>query len=367
MLSAAQQEALDAFEKYGGTRAAAKALNLSRSAFRDRLARAQAALGLPEGAKSAIETTGLSADTAHHGWRIVQHEDGSRDSVFWKVPAAEGETPEDVLDQIAERLDRVQAATIPNAPPTAADIRNFLPLFDVHLGMRAGDFGTDVAVKRLLTGITDVLLRAPPADTTIILNGGDFTEHNDESNQTPTSKHPLNIDTDYDDVIDIAVDVTVAAIEAALQRSQRVVYKALRGNHDPNTARILRAALRQRYRGSERVEIDIDGLDFFAHEWSGNMICAHHGDLKAKPQDTVMRFAAAYPEAWGRTRYRDLWTGHMHHLQTHEFPGMTRNQVRAVAPAGGYATRNMLLSQSEIVLVTYRAGGGRHSTTTHCF
>lgn len=367
MLTKAQQEALDAVEKYGSARKAAAALGISRTAVRQRIAAAHMHALLPEGPKAAMESTGLDISTARHGWRIIPRADGSRDSVFWKTPEPDAVVPEDVLEQIVERLDAMRPVMLPPAPPGDTEIRNFLPLFDVHLGMKHENFGTSVAVDRLLTGVADVLRRAPPADTTILLNGGDFTESNDETNQTPASRHPLNVDTAYDDLIDIAVDVTVTAIEEALKRSRHVIYKALRGNHDPNTARILRAALRQRYRGSDRVEIDVNGLDFFAHEWEGNLICGHHGDIRAKPHDMVMRFAAAYPEAWGKTRYRDLWTGHMHHIQTHEFPGMTRNQVRAVAPAGGYASRNMLLSQSELLLVTYRAGGGRYGTTTHCF
>lgn len=321
-----------------------------------------------EGQRQAIAVTGLSHGVARHGWRVVQHEDGSRDSVFWRSEDAEDE-PEDIVDRIADRLERIKPATVqPYSGTAREDLLNFLPLFDVHLSMRVGDYGTHDAVQRLINGGGDVLARMPEAETTVIVNGGDFTHQNDTSNLTPQSKHPLPVDSEYDDTTDMAVDVTVALIEMALSRSQTVLYKALRGNHDPNTARILRAALRQRYRNSDRVVIDDDGIDFFALEWGSNMLCAHHGDIKGKTKkDLALAFAAKYPEIWGRTRRRELFTGHLHHIRNEDVSGMLVNQVRAICPADRYSIENLYDAPSEMIGITYRKEGGRYGSVTHDF
>jgi hypothetical protein len=98
------------------------------------------------------------------------------------------ETPEDVADRIAERMNGIVAAPAIPAPAACADdLLNFLPLYDVHLGQRVGSFGTAEAVKRLRTGVNDVIDRAPAAGTMVILNGGDFTEATDNSALTPQS------------------------------------------------------------------------------------------------------------------------------------------------------------------------------------
>lgn len=326
-------------------------------------------LKAPEGQRAAISAAGLSHETARHGWRVVQHEDGSRDSVFWRREEDTTSEPEDVIERIAERLAVVKPVVVPTYAGTAReDLLNFLPLFDVHLSMRVGDYGTAQAVDRLLAGGADILARMPAAATTIIVNGGDFTHQNDPSNLTPQSKHPLPVDAEYDDTTDVAVDVTVALIEAALERSETVVYKALRGNHDPNTARILRAALKQRYRLSDRVIIDDDGIDFFAHEWGGNMLCAHHGDIKGKTKkDLALAFAAKYPEMWGRTRRRELFTGHLHHIRNEDVSGMLVNQVRAICPSDRYSIENLYDAPSEMIGITYRKEGGRYGSVTHDF
>ena len=39
------------------------------------------------GQAEAMSASGLDISNARHGWRIIQHADGSKDSVFWKAPA----------------------------------------------------------------------------------------------------------------------------------------------------------------------------------------------------------------------------------------------------------------------------------------
>lgn len=364
-------EALEAYRAHGTKGAAARALGIPENTIRKRIQRAVErgfAKHQDEAIEQAMEAVGTRM-VPGLVWAKTKEENGTSYSVLLKPAPGDSLTYEEIADKIADRISNIPAAPAiarPKAP--ARDLLNFVPWFDVHLAGKIGSYGTADAVARLIEGTKEVVGRAPAADCTIILNGGDFTEQNDPSNQTPQSKHPLAVDGEYDDTTDIATEVTVAAIDFALTRSNRVIYKAIRGNHDPNTARILRAALRQRYRKSDRVSIDDGGIDFFAHEFGVNLICAHHGDIKGKqPKDYVMAMAAKYPEAWGRTRFRELWTGHKHHLLTQEFPGMTTYQVRAITPANRYAQENLFLSESEIQCATYRQSGGRMGYTVHQF
>ena len=365
------RQALEATRVHGSKGAAARALGMSENTFRNRV---QIAIerGFAKHQDEAIENAMEAVSTNMVPglvWAKTKDEDGTSYSVLLKPEKDSGPTFEEVAERIADRVSKIVPIPAIARPKTPAkDLLNFVPWFDVHLAGKIGSYGTAEAVERLIEGTKEVIGRAPLTECTIILNGGDFTEQNDPSNQTPQSKHPLSVDGDYDDTTDIATDVTVAAIDFALTRSSRVIYKALRGNHDPNTARILRAALRQRYRKNDRVSIDDNGIDFFAHEFGTNLICAHHGDIRGKqPKDYVLAMAAKYPEAWGRTRFRELWTGHKHHLLTQEFPGMTTYQVRAITPANRYAQENLFLSESEIQCATYRHAGGRMGYTVHQF
>lgn len=365
------REALEAVRTHGSKGAAARALGVPVNTFRNRI-KVAIERGFAKHQDEAIEQAMDAVGTRMVPglvWAKTKEENGTSYSVLLKPAKGDALSYEDIADKIAARISKIAPAPMlirPKSP--ASDLRNFVPWFDVHMAGKIGSYGTAEAVTRLIEGTREVLERAPSAECTIILNGGDFTEQNDPSNQTPQSKHPLAVDGEYDDTTDIATEVTVAAIDHALQKSSHVIYKAIKGNHDPNTARILRAALRQRYWKSKRVTIDDGGIDFFAHEFGANLICAHHGDIRGKqPRDYVMAMAAKYPEAWGRTRFRELWTGHKHHLLTQEFPGMTTYQVRAITPANRYAQENLFLSESEIQCATYRLAGGRMGYTVHQF
>ena len=347
----------------------AERLNISHNAARMRLRSASQWADASEGHVAALEATGLDPERAKFGWRIIQHEDGSRDSVFWDAREEDHNSPEDVVDQIADRLNKVKPAPAIKRPKqTASNLRNFLPLFDVHMSMRIGDYGTADAVERLRAGSEDILCRLPAAECTIIVNGGDFTHQNDPSNLTPQSKHPLPVDAEYDDTTDIATDITAEIIDRALSVSDKVVYKALRGNHDPNTARILRAALRQRYRKNDRVEIDDHGIDFFVHRFGGNFLGVHHGDARGKgPKDYVLAFAARYATIYGETRHRELHTGHKHNLQVMSFPGWRTYQHDPICPKDRHSEEQLWESVSEMNGVCFKESGGRYDSITHYF
>ena len=348
--------------------AVGEALGITRKAARNRWDRAQLWLDAPQGQRDAILHSGLDVGIAKAGWRKVKNDDGTSDSVYWRSPDDEETAPEDMAERIAEKMNNIRPAPFIKRPAvTSTKFRNFMPLFDVHMSMRIGDYGTADAVDRLRQGSADLIERMPAAECVIIVNGGDFTHQNDSSNLTPQSKHPLPVDAEYSDTTDAAVETTANMIDASLTRNDHCIYKALRGNHDPATALIMRAALKQRYRNEDRVTIDTDGIDFFVHEWAGNFIAAHHGDIRKNPADMVLGFANKYAEAWGRTVYRDLFTGHLHHLKVQDKTGMSLNQVRAVCPADRHSVENLYQSHSEMIGVIYREGGGVHDRMIHGF
>lgn len=364
------QEAWETLQKHGGkerfgaAQRASEELGIHRNTFDHRIK-----LYLQDPAITKAQEVTHSGMTPSGMWiKAPKDEDGIARSVYYKVQEPET-PPEDVLEKIASRLNQVQPAPAIRRPKKCSeDLMNFLPLFDVHLSMRVGDYGTADAVERLTSGSEDILGRLPAASHTVIVNGGDFTHQNDPSNLTPQSKHPLPVDMEYDDTTDIATDVTVEIIEKALRVSEHVTYQPLKGNHDPNTARILRAALKQRYRKNSRVTILTDNIDFFAHEWRGNLLCAHHGNVKAnQAKDLVLNYAARYHQMWGRNPYRELFIGHLHSVLAVDVPGMLVNRIRAICPMDRHSIEDLWTSYSEMSGVCYKAGGGRYDAVTHYF
>jgi len=177
----------------------------------------------------------------------------------------------------------------------------------------------------------------------------------------------LAVDMDFDDISDIAVDLTVEIVDRALSASDRVVYQGLKGNHDPAIAVALRQALRMRYRDEPRFEL-LDGLDLFTYSFGSNLLAGIHGDQKvSKAESLTLAIAARHAAAWGNSRNRELWRGHRHNQLSVAVPGMTLYQVNPICPPGRYANDNLFTGQSDIQLVTYKHSGGRCASTVHIF
>ena len=354
---------MEAYERLGTYRAVAREFGVCDSTVREVIQRAQKALDPAiQGAMDVVGTRLVPIET----W-IKTNATAETPGYSLRLRPAD-ETPEEIADRIVARMNGINAAPAVPAPAACADdLLNFLPLYDVHLGQRVGSFGTAEAVERLRTGVNDVIDRAPAAGTMVILNGGDFTEANDNSALTPQSKHPLAVDVDFDDISDIAVDITVEIIDRALSASDRVVYQGLKGNHDPAIAVALRQALRMRYRDEPRFEL-LDGLDLFTYSFGSNLLAGIHGDQKvSKAESLTLAIAARHAAAWGASRNRELWRGHRHNQLSVAVPGMTLYQVNPICPPGRYATANLFTGQSDLQLVTYKHSGGRCASTVHIF
>lgn len=360
------QEAWDAYIAHGRSDTlAAQSLGIPRKTFANRRARAvERGMSLDPAIKDSMAAVGTNMVPAL-AWAKTKSDDGTSYSVLLKP---QPDDPIDLAERMLDRLNNVCAIPAIARPQyTDSDLLNFVPVYDVHMGMRIGSYGTMDAVARLMDGFCDVLDRSPRAETVIILNGGDFTEANDNDALTPSHRHPLAVDKDFDEVADIAVDTTVQLIEYALKRSAKVVYKALRANHDPHMSKIFRQGLRQRYRENPRFELH-DGFGRFSYEWGGNFIAGIHGDeVVSNPKDLALAIAADHSAAWGRTKWRELWRGHRHKELSIGLAGIRVNQVNPICPAGRYAKGNLFSGQSEIQCVTYKKEGGRRATAVHLY
>lgn len=282
-------------------------------------------------------------------------------SVLLRPPVADPINVAEHLRDVFANLDPVEPW--PESPAADEDLLTLYPLADVHLGMLAWgeetgeDYDTTIAVNRLRKGMSSLVLAAPGSQTAIILNAGDFLHANDDTNSTPASKHALDTDSRHWRTLDAAVQVTVDLIEMALTKHQTVVYRALRGNHDPSAPPVLTFALKQRYRNEPRVVIEQNPSDFFVYEFGDVMITAHHGD-KAKPERLVGFFADQFAKAWGRTLHRFLWTGHLHHHKSQDIAGMKWEQLRAISARDAYASSHAYSARSQMLSVTYHRALG---------
>jgi hypothetical protein len=259
---------------------------------------------------------------------------------------------------IKAALEGLQPAKPVSAPEHYdVDLITVYPLADMHFGLMSygretgQDYDTNKASDRLRKWIGMTVDASPSSGTAVILDVGDTTHADDQTNQTPTSKHQLDVDTRHFRTIEIAVSSLAYAVEYALRRHARVIVRILPGNHSKTSYIAIMFALAERYRNEPRVEVQKVPGEFWVHQFGKCFLAAHHGD-KAKPERIVMFLADEYAAAWGKTRHRFLWTGHLHSHKSADIGGVVHEQLRAMTARDAYAVANAYVGRSQLQGIT---------------
>lgn len=261
-----QKQAWD-MQQSGMTRAeVAEALGISVSSVKSRLERARKWMNADDAAIEAATVAGSNV-IPHSFWLKTDTH-----SIYYKTPQDDG--TQDALDAIEDKFRDLPAVTLPYPlNDTNADKLVFYALADIHLGQLSWgaetgeDYDTDIASKRVRDGMGSLVNAAPPAEQAIIVAIGDSLHANDDSAQTPQSKHSLDVDSRHYKAQDMAIEMFAAAVEMAAQKHREVTFCILPGNHDRDSYRAIMFAMRERYRDDKRVSIVATPMEFFVHEF----------------------------------------------------------------------------------------------------
>lgn len=333
--------AVNAVNEYGSVNAAARKTGMSRRTlcrhYRAGLARG---FHLSSGARGAVENAGLGGSEAKAGWIVrVDPDTGSRESTYWKAPEA---VAEDFLDRLRAAFDDLEPAKPIAAPDrTIDDLLTLYPLFDVHLGMHSWgretghhDYDLKLAVSDIRETMANVMAWTPSSKQAILLLGGDYFHCDDNTAQTPRSRHNLNTDGRHFKVLETGIAIIAETAERLAMKHESVLIRVMRGNHDEHSHMALSLALQQRYRECGNITVEDAARDLFMHQWGRCLIAAHHGD-KAKPQQLAMTLAEVCP-FWSASPHRVVLTGHVHHDASKDFPGIRWESTRAFCPPDAY-------------------------------
>lgn len=329
---------------------------------REALARIERALALPPDLADRY-VAGGAADPAdvHSAW--LKNKDG--DSIYVYHGKAEAENGMHAfLDRVIEAVRAITPIDpIPAPAYTDADLLTVYPIADAHIGMLAwgketgADYDTEIATTRLKNWIARAVAAAPSSRTAMILDVGDLTHADDQTNQTRQSKHILDVDTRHYRTVDETIEALGAAIELALAKHEEVIVQVLPGNHNPTAYIPIVFALAERYRLNPRVTVIKRPGEHFVHVFGNVMIAAHHGD-KAKPERLVMALADAHAKEWGTTLHRYLFTGHLHHLKMADIGGVQWEQLRAMTELDAYAVSHAYRGRAQLQAITYHREAG---------
>ena len=352
-----QRELIQAIIDHGGLGkgAAAVGMDTANASRAVRVIQARAA--------KAGYAPGHWTDGVAPGYRMgkvtVQRGPGGQVERTWERQSPQTEALEAIIERCEERLKEFPRFRPINAPkPITAPLTNFLGLFDLHIGEKissddpAGRWDIETAKRTILASASHALNNAPKARRLVLCFGGDAMHYDGVAPVTPTSKHVLHSDGDFDDMVDAVIEVAINAIDFGLETHEEVYVIWATGNHDLSTSRVMRRMLAHIYANEPRLTVVQSRLDFYALRFGKVMIGVHHGH-GAKLTDYAGIFASMFREMWGQAEYAYAHRGHEHHIHSKEKGGLITLQHPSLAPSGDYALGKGLISRRGCILCTY--------------
>ncbi len=348
-----QEEAARIFQECGSIAETARRMGIERSPCRLLLMRA-GAIGptseavIEPGPRQFIAKTStlVKLKDDPHGrvlqWVKADHERASRVAAL-----------EDALREIARDIPRLPPE--PASKAIMADLMAVIPMGDPHVGLLAwavetgADWDLRIAERVLVGAIEQAVSIAPPAACCLLINLGDYFHTDSQANQTARSGHQLDVDSRWSKMLEVGIRIQRRMIEACLKKFGSVVVKNVRGNHDDHSSVMLSHVMAAYFEKDPRVSVDMSPSLHSYHEWGKCLIATHHGHATKFAQLPLL-MAAAQPEMWGRTKFRRVYCGHVHHDSLKEFPGVIVETFNTLAAADAYAAGSGYMSGRDLKL-----------------
>lgn len=283
-----------------------------------------------------------------------------RELAKW-VKTREGELDLDtIVAQVTEAIKEHEGRSATIEAPTHADddLSTVYVLPDAHLGMMAWEkeTGTNYDLKIAENVIKQSLDRlfqsTPKSGTGIVLSLGDLLHFDGYEPVTSRSRNILDADGRYPKVLKAATSVLIWKVDNALAKHGRVIVRILPGNHDDQSAIAVSLALAMYYRNNERVTVDEDPSRFWWWRFGNTFLGATHGDM-TKMQDMPLIMAASRPEDWGASKYRVVFTGHIHHKSAIEQGGVIVESFQSPAARDAWHAASGYNSGRSLSAVTF--------------
>lgn len=276
-------------------------------------------------------------------------------------------------DQLSEALHQAAAElceTLPKYEPKpspfelTSEALTAYVIGDAHIGMRVtaganggnGDWNLKVAEDITLGALDKLIGVSGGTDVGLLVDCGDWMHNNDSSSLTQ-SGNVLDMDGDLTEVVTTTVRIYRQAIDMMLDKHREVVVMMVRGNHNRDAALFLNIMLMAVYENEPRVTI-LDNRDKTTfYEYGANFLGFHHGD-RIKPDQLYQYFTSVYAEAWGRTKHRHCFLGHVHHFSAKEIGQMIFETYNTIAPSDSWHHNANYRSKRSMTAIVFDKDNG---------
>lgn len=248
-----------------------------------------------------------------------------------------------LADEARKGLPTIKAVA-PKAPKSGYLLE--LNIADLHNGKLAwsGETGHESYDTRIAEAVHDAavetLLQRTGAyrfDEIVLAVGNDLLHVDSRANQT-TAGTPQDTDSRYYKVFLSTRRMTQRAIERC-RRLAKVRVVMVPGNHDRDSVWHLGDSLSCVYDGCKDVVIDNAPTQRKYVEFGKVMLMLTHGD-KGKRADYPLLMATEQAAMFGRTRFREAHTGHLHQTQVQEWHGVRVRILPSLAGVDAWHAEN---------------------------
>lgn len=356
----AETKYLKAVEEAGTMRGASRKLLCAFSTVQDAIERVKRKAAVAGYAPEHDLTHPVPAPYMVKGTSTLYNEEG-KVSAQWVKTKLDDAKVQEALQEWVEWLVR-DAKGIVKATPTPkhsnADLLTAYVMGDPHFGMYAWaaesgeDFDADIAEKITKAAIDRLVASSPPSDIGLIVELGDFFHADSSANTTPRNNNALDVDTRWARVMQIGLRAMKYVIQRTLDKHAKVVVWIEPGNHDPHSSFALALALSETFSNEPRVLVDLTPAMHRYLRFGNVLIGSTHGDTT--PMRTLPGVMAAdKPEDWGQTRYRYWYCGHIHHTESKEFPGVSVEYFRTLAPLDAWSASKGFRSGRDMAAIVH--------------
>lgn len=365
-----QLEYIEAIEKHGSMRKAAKALGVARgsldASLRALRARAARQNVPPQGHAKTVP------DGFHLKGTSTLFNAAGEVTQQWVKTNIDHERQQELARIAIEAMaEDVRGLVKPAAPPefTNDKLCNLYTLTDCHVGMLAwgketgADWDLKIAEATLTGAFSHLIGATPKARVGVVLQLGDFLHFDSLQAVTPTHGHVLDADGRYSKVVKVAIRILRHIIDAALLRHERVIVVMAEGNHDMASSVWLRHMFALLYENEPRIWVHDSEAPYYAVEHGSVFLGFHHGHL-TKKESLPALFSATHREMWGRTKKTYIHSGHQHHVDEREYPGAKVIQHTTIAARDAHTARHGYTSEREMSAITYHADFGQVGRAT---
>ena len=244
---------------------------------------------------------------------------------------------------------------------------------DVHIGklcsaLETGeDYNTNIAIQRVREGVQGILDKASGFNIDKInFIGGNDILHIDMPSRKTTSGTPQ--DTDgmwYENFLD-AKRIYVEVLEMLIQIAD-VHFTYNPSNHDYMTGFMLADVIKTHFRNCKNITFDTSIAHRKYFQYHNNLIGTTHGD-GAKNTDLPLLMAGESPKEWAVTKFRYIYTHHVHHKMSKDFQAnVTVESLRSPSGTDSWHNRNGYTSKKAIEGFIHSKENGQVARLTHYF